>query len=104
MSAPTRIRAVRGTVKTHDFIESGVMSTAQKVKVASGKDSSPTSFVGEAKDFIQGSVGELKKISTPTRQEAMQATVVTLFIIAFMSVALFLLDLFFHALLSVLIV
>lgn len=79
------------------------MNIAQKVKVASGKDSSPT-FVAEAKDFVQGSVSELKKISTPTRQEAMQATVVTLFIIAFMSVCLFLLDLFFHALLRVLIV
>lgn len=54
------------------------------------------SFFSQAKNFVPEALAELKKVSSPTRQEAMQATIVTIFIIGFMSICLFLLDLVFH--------
>lgn len=52
-------------------------------------------FVGEA-------WGELKKVSFPTRQETMQATIVTLFIMSFVAVCLFVLDWVFNRLMAAL--
>lgn len=45
--------------------------------------------------FYSESVAELKKVSTPTRSEATQATMVTVFIMFFVSICLFLADLLF---------
>ena len=73
------------------------MASAEKTAKAR---SNPLS---EGKEFLTGSISELKKVTSPTRQEAMQATIVTLIIIAFMSVCLFLLDLFFHSVISLVI-
>lgn len=42
--------------------------------------------------FLGDSVEELKKVSHPTRQETMQATVVTILIMAVVSMCLFLFD------------
>jgi preprotein translocase SecE subunit len=53
--------------------------------------------------YFSESLGELKKVTTPTRQEAMQASLVTLVIIAFMSVSLFVMDLLFHWVVSLLV-
>ncbi len=56
--------------------------------------------IGQAKNYFVESVAELKRVTTPTRQEATQATIVTLIIIAFMSLCLFFLDYIFHTLVS----
>lgn len=53
--------------------------------------------------YLAASVAELKKVTTPTRQEAMQATLVTIIIITFMSVCLFVLDFVFHRIVSLII-
>ena len=50
-------------------------------------------YVGQFKDYLEDSVEELKKVSTPTRAETMQATTVAIILVSVMAVCLFLLDL-----------
>ena len=50
--------------------------------------------------FVSESTEELKKVSTPTRAETIQSTLVTIVIMVFVSVCLLLLDLFFNYLMS----
>ena len=60
-------------------------------------------IIGKTQTFVSESVTELKKVNTPTRAEATQACLVTLFIMMFVSVCLFLADLFFGWLMGLLI-
>ena len=53
---------------------------------------SADAVTGKGTSLISGSLAELKKVTFPTRQETMQATLVTLFIIVFVSICLFLFD------------
>ena len=53
------------------------------------------SIFSRGNQYISGSVEELKKIHTPTRQEAFQATMVTMIIVVFISVVVALMDLVF---------
>lgn len=55
--------------------------------------STPFSYLGD-------SINELKKVTFPTRAETRQATLVTLFIVLFVSLCLFLLDMVFFRLMS----
>lgn len=55
------------------------------------------------KGYLSESLAELRKVTSPTRQEALQATVVTLIIMMFMAFCLFILDWFFHLLVTFLI-
>lgn len=50
------------------------------------------SFMSRPFSFISESFEELKKVTHPTRQETMQATLVTLLIIVFVAICLFVLD------------
>ena len=52
-------------------------------------------LVSNASDYFSESVDELKKVSTPTRQETMQATMATLVLLVVVAVSLFILDLIF---------
>lgn len=79
---------------------------ASSAEDASGKASDKTRVADQGtspKGYFQESLAELRKITTPTRQEALQATLVTMLIIAFMSVCLFFLDFIFHKLIILLI-
>ncbi len=58
------------------------------------------SSVSSARGFLAESVDELKKVTTPTRQETIQATLVTLVIMIFVAVCLFLLDILFSNLMG----
>jgi preprotein translocase SecE subunit len=60
--------------------------------MASEETASLGSMVANAPKYFSDSVGELKKITTPTRQETMQATLGTLVIIVFFAVCLVVLD------------
>ena len=71
------------------------MANEQKDAVSSGAFGSG--------NYLTDSIAELRKVSSPTRQEAMQATIVTLIIIAFMSLCLFVMDYFFHTVVSMLV-
>lgn len=62
-------------------------------KVASGASES---VVSRAKGYVTESIEELKKVHSPTRQEAMKMTGVVLLIIAFISLCLFVMDLSFN--------
>lgn len=59
-------------------------------KAASG------SIISQAKGYIADSLDELKKVHSPTRQEAMKMTGVVLLIIVFISLCLFVMDLSFN--------
>ncbi|MCO6431836.1 MAG: preprotein translocase subunit SecE [Deltaproteobacteria bacterium] len=50
------------------------------------------SIFSQASEYLSGSVEELKKVSTPTRQETLQATLATVVIILFFAVCLMVLD------------
>ena len=50
--------------------------------------------------FLSDSVAELKKVTFPTRQQTIQAALITVFIVMFVSVALFVLDIVFAQLMS----
>jgi preprotein translocase SecE subunit len=62
-------------------------------KVANGASGS---VVSRAKGYVSDSIDELKKVHSPTRQEAMKMTGVVLLIIAFISLCLFMMDLSFN--------
>ena len=53
---------------------------------------------GNLRHFLRDSVAELKKVHSPTRAETIQATLVTLFIMFFIAIVLFVLDMVFQGL------
>ncbi len=54
------------------------------------------SFVSRGRGYFSESYEELKKVQTPTRQEAFRLTLVVLMIIVFISLSLFLMDMTFN--------
>jgi preprotein translocase SecE subunit len=54
------------------------------------------SFVSRSRSYLSDSYDELKKVQTPTRQEAFRLTLVVLMIIVFISLCLFLMDMTFN--------
>ena len=72
------------------------------VFMSSEKASERGSIFKEGPQFISESIEELKKISTPTRQETVQATLATVVIILFFSVCLLVLDFICHWLMGLL--
>ena len=63
-----------------------------------------TSLIAGSRQFVVESIAELKKITRPTRQETMQAATVTLVIMVFISICLFLLDLLISKVVAALLV
>lgn len=59
--------------------------------------------VGNTAQFLRESVGELKKVQHPTRQETIQASLVTLLIMVLVSIVLSLFDFIFGRALNALI-
>jgi preprotein translocase subunit SecE len=59
-------------------------------------DASSESIVSRSAGYFTESVEELKKVSSPTRQETMRMTGVVLVIIVFISMCLFVMDLTFN--------
>lgn len=53
------------------------------------------SFVSRGVNYLTGSVEELKKVQSPTRQETLRLTGVVVLIIVFVSMCLFVMDLSF---------
>jgi preprotein translocase SecE subunit len=51
--------------------------------------------IGHGTSFLSESVAELKKVTFPTRQQTIQAALVTVFIVMFVSLTLFILDIIF---------
>jgi len=51
-------------------------------------------------NFLSDSIEELRKISTPSRQETIQATLVTIVMVVFMAMCLFLVDLLFNGVMT----
>lgn len=58
------------------------------------------SIVARTSRYFSESVDELKKVSSPTRQETTQATVVTIFLIMFVAIVVALLDVLFGRVMS----
>ena len=86
------------------------VTQSENVKSKGGTDknadkggSSDVSNTATLSQYFKESVQELKRVSYPTKAEAIQATVVAIFIMAFMAICIFLLDLafgsFMHAIL-----
>jgi preprotein translocase subunit SecE len=61
------------------------------------------SAIVKGRSYLSESIAELKKVSYPTRQQTMQATLVTLVIVIFVAICLFLLDVIFGKLMEALI-
>jgi preprotein translocase subunit SecE len=59
-------------------------------------DASSESIVSRGAGYFTESVEELKKVSSPSRQETMRMTGVVLVIIVFISMCLFVMDLTFN--------
>jgi preprotein translocase subunit SecE len=95
-------RVTTSKAVTGDRVGSTDKSSSEKNRSGEGKkDPSLTGAEpGFSKNFFSESVGELKKITTPTRQETFQATIMTIIIIIFMSLCVFLLDLVFNGIMS----
>jgi preprotein translocase SecE subunit len=68
--------------------------------MSSEKASESGSIFRDGPQFISESIDELKKITTPTRQETIQATMATVMIILFFSVCLLVLDFICHWLMT----
>lgn len=70
--------------------------------MAQNEATTTTSTIARGTGFFRESVEELKKVQTPTRQETVQATIVTVVVLAFVSMCLFILDAIFQAVMGVL--
>lgn len=68
--------------------------------MASGKAQEGGSLLTKGEGFLSDSVTELKKVTSPTKQETIQATVVTLVIVVFVALCLCVLDLIFNNLMG----
>ena len=66
--------------------------------MASEQAEKQESSVARATSYFSDSWAELKKVTHPTKQETIQATVVTLIIVTFVAVCLFILDVIFNRL------
>ena len=64
--------------------------------VEKSSEATSESFVTKTQSYFSESMEELKKVQSPTRQEAMRLTWVVLLIIVFISLCLFVVDLFFN--------
>lgn len=73
----------------------GSSSKAGAKKSKSERSSDEVGVVSQSASFFRESVDELKKVTTPTRQETVQATIVTIVIMVFVALCLFLLDFLF---------
>lgn len=58
------------------------------------------SALSTGKGYFAESMDELKKVTTPTRQETIQATLVTIVIMTFVALCLMVLDLLFRTLMD----
>ena len=67
--------------------------------MAQGKEAK-AGIIGEGVAFTRESWAELKKVSTPTRQETVQATIVVVFMMVMIAAYLGLLDLIFNKLMQ----
>jgi preprotein translocase subunit SecE len=61
------------------------------------------SFIAKGPLFVRECVEELKKVDFPNRQQTMQATMVTLFIMVFVALVLFVLDVVFKHMMEALV-
>jgi preprotein translocase SecE subunit len=68
--------------------------------MAAEKTAEEGSIVERGSRYFSESVQELKKVSKPTRQETIQATMVAVFIVLFVSVCLFLVDIVFNRIMT----
>lgn len=68
--------------------------------MASNKGTPSASFITKGTSFVSDSVDELKKVTSPTRQETIQATMVTMIIVFVVAISLFILDLIFGKLMT----
>ena len=68
--------------------------------MSAGKAAESQSLIGKGQEFLSDSVAEIKKVTTPTKQETTQATLVTIVIILFVALCLCLLDLVFNNLMG----
>lgn len=59
-----------------------------------------SSFFARASEYLSGSVDELKKVSSPTRQETTQATIVTIVIVMGLALIVALMDLIFRQIMT----
>ena len=64
--------------------------------VAAGDEQTPAAST----NFVRASIDELRKVTSPTRQETIQATIVTIFILFFVAICLFVVDVVFSRLMS----
>jgi len=70
--------------------------------MASEKVVENPSLITQGRTYLSEAVDEIKKVSTPTRQETVQATLVTIVIMLFIAFCLFILDLIFSNLMKAL--
>lgn len=63
---------------------------------SSTSQSVANSSAGSGGSFFRESIDELKKVTTPTRAETIQATLVTMVIIVFLSICLAIIDAVFN--------
>lgn len=63
---------------------------------------SQSSGVSRGFGIVRDSLDEIKKVTTPTRQETIQATIVTMFVVSIVSILLFCLDFLFNRLMVLL--
>lgn len=70
--------------------------------MASEQAESSGSVLSKGPSYISASIAELKKVTHPTRQETIQATLVTLVIIGFVALCLFVLDVILNRLMAAL--
>jgi len=71
---------------------------SQKGRTAVSGGASGGGVVAQTSGFFHESVEELKKVTVPTRQETIQATLVTLIIMVFVAMCLFFMDFLFGSL------
>jgi preprotein translocase SecE subunit len=78
-------------------------SDAEVAKQDKGANQGGSDTESRSGNFIRASIEELRKVTSPSRQETVQATVVTVFILFFVAICLFVVDVIFSRLMGAII-
>ena len=82
------------------IISAGNVLFVERQDMAAAESTESSSVIAKTTGFVHDSIAELKKVTRPTWQETNQATIVSMIIMACLSIALFLLDWIFSGIVS----
>jgi preprotein translocase SecE subunit len=82
-------------------LEGNLRFGGKRVASKSSSEKASGSVISDSAQFLRDSTDELKKVTIPTKQETIQATLVTIVIMLFVALCLFFMDFIFGSLMGI---